>query len=217
MKISKAAFSGSSTTIQGKPKLRLPEIAFIGRSNVGKSSLINMLCTGAEKETKGKELARTSASPGKTIAINHFLIDGRWYLVDMPGYGFAKLGQAQRKELARMNAEFINRSEELATLFVLLDSRHELQAVDRQFLLSAGNAGIPIAFIFTKSDKMGKNALAKNVASVKKELLEYWEELPPCFVTSAESGTGRKEVLDYISEVLEIVRNRKTEISESNT
>ncbi len=208
MKITKAAFSGSSTTIKGKPKLRLPEIAFIGRSNVGKSSLINMLCTGAQKETKGKELARTSASPGKTIAINHFLIDGKWYLVDMPGYGFAKLPQTQRKELARMNAEFINRSEELATLFVLLDSRHDLQEVDLQFIISAGKAGVPLAFIFTKADKTGRNALEKNVAQIKRRLLEYWEELPPCFVTSAEKGAGRTEVLDYISEVLNIVKNK---------
>lgn len=210
MKIAKAAFVGSCTTLSGKPKLRLPEFAFIGRSNVGKSSLINLLCKGAQKETKGSELARTSSSPGKTVAINHFLIDGKWYLVDLPGYGFAKLSQGRRKELSRMNNEYINKSEELAVLFVLIDSRHKLQDIDLQFIMSVGEAGVPIAFVFTKVDKLPKTAVESSIEALKKELLEYWEELPPCFVTSAEKGIGQKEILDYIGLTLSALKELKT-------
>ncbi len=205
MKIEKAAFCRSSVTLSGKPEKRLPEFAFIGRSNVGKSSLINMLCTGAYKETKGKELARTSASPGKTIAINHFIINDNWYLVDMPGYGYARLSQKQRGELSKMNNQFLNGSKELANLFVLIDSRHSLQAIDLDFLKSVGRAGIPFSIVFTKCDKLGKNALKNSIASIKEELLNYWEELPPCFVTSAQNGEGKEELLNYISKVLKLV------------
>src|SRR5574344_1971451 len=163
MKITKAVFAGSSTCIGNKPKQKLPEFAFIGRSNVGKSSLINMLCRGAQKldGTKErpaalKELARTSASPGKTVLANYFLIDGGWYLVDLPGYGFAKLPKPQRDALAEMNNNYINNSEELVNLFVLIDSRHALQDMDLAFMQSLGKAQIPFAVIFTKADKMGK-------------------------------------------------------------
>ena len=206
MKIKKAAFAGSSTTLKGRPGRRYPEIAFIGRSNVGKSSLINMLCSGAEKITKGKELARTSSSPGKTISINHFLVNDSWYLVDLPGYGYAKLSGKQRDELARMNNEYIGGSQELATLFVLLDSRHTLQQIDLDFITALGEEGIPFSIIFTKSDKPRKSELEKNIASVKKTLSEYWEELPPIFVSSSEKGIGKEEIISHMEQVLNLFK-----------
>lgn len=209
MKIKKAAFAGSSTTLKGRPGRRYPEIAFIGRSNVGKSSLINMLCSGAEKITKGKELARTSSSPGKTISVNHFLINDSWYLVDLPGYGYAKVSGKQREELARMNNEYIGGSEELATLFVLLDSRHPLQKVDLDFITALGEEGIPFSIIFTKSDKPGKNELQKNIESVKSSLSEYWEELPPIFVSSSEKNTGKEEIISHMEQVLDLFKEAK--------
>lgn len=209
MKIEKAIFCSSCTKLDGRPSKRLPEFAFIGRSNVGKSSLINLLCKGAHKESKGGELARTSSSPGKTIAINHFLINDKWYLVDLPGYGFAKLGQKQRQSLSTMNNEYLSKSEELANLFVLIDSRHSLQTIDLEFLKNVGKAGIPFAIIFTKADKLGKNALSKSIDSIKKEILNYWEELPPCFISSAENGLGKDEIISYIGEVLNIIKSKK--------
>lgn len=209
MKIKKAAFAGSSTTLKGRPGRRYPEIAFIGRSNVGKSSLINMLCSGAEKITKGKELARTSSSPGKTISVNHFLINDSWYLVDLPGYGYAKVSGKQREELARMNNEYIGGSEELATLFVLLDSRHPLQKVDLDFITALGEEGIPFSIIFTKSDKPGKNELQKNIESVKSSLSEYWEKLPPIFVSSSEKNTGKEEIIAHMEQVLNLFKEAK--------
>ncbi len=209
MKIKKAAFAGSSTTLKGRPGRRYPEIAFIGRSNVGKSSLINMLCSGAEKITKGKELARTSSSPGKTISINHFLINDSWYLVDLPGYGYAKISGKMRDELARMNNEYIGGSEELATLFVLLDSRHSLQKVDLDFITALGEEGIPFSIIFTKADKPNKSELEKNIENVKKSLSEYWEELPPVFTSSAEKKTGKEEITAYMEKVLNLFKEAK--------
>ena len=209
MKIKKAAFAGSSTTLKGRPGRRYPEIAFIGRSNVGKSSLINMLCSGAEKITKGKELARTSSSPGKTISVNHFLINDSWYLVDLPGYGYAKVSGKQREELARMNNEYIGGSKELATLFVLLDSRHPLQKVDLDFITALGEEGIPFSIIFTKSDKPGKNELQKNIESVKSSLSEYWEELPTIFVSSSEKNTGKEEIIAHMEQVLDLFKEAK--------
>ena len=178
MKIKKAAFVSSCTTLRGKPAFKRPEIAFIGRSNVGKSSLINMLCSDAQKETKGKELARTSASPGKTVAINHFLINDSWYL---------------------------------AILFVLLDSRHELQKIDLDFILQLGEGGIPFAIIFTKADKSKKSVLEKNISTTKKTLLNWWETLPPVFVSSSEDRRGKDEITAYISEVLETVNKQGKE------
>jgi GTP-binding protein len=196
MKITKALFAGSSQLLKDKPKQKLPEFAFIGRSNVGKSSLINSLCG-----VKG--LAKTSATPGKTLLVNHFLINDSWYLVDLPGYGYAKVSQAARAKLAKMNNKFINNSPELVMLFVLLDSRHNIQKIDLEFLISLGEAGIPFAIIFTKADKLGKVALQKQIDANKKELLKYWEELPPVFVTSSESHMGKDEVTDYIYSILE--------------
>jgi len=209
MKIKKAAFAGSSTTLKGRPGRRYPEIAFIGRSNVGKSSLINMLCSDAQKITKGKELARTSSSPGKTISINHFLINDSWYLVDLPGYGYAKISGKMRDELARMNNEYIGGSDELATLFVLLDSRHSLQKVDLDFITALGEEGIPFSIIFTKADKPNKSELEKNIENVKKSLSEYWEELPPVFTSSAEKKTGKEEITAYMEKVLNLFKEAK--------
>lgn len=195
MKITKAVFSGSSVHLKDKPKANLPEFAFIGRSNVGKSSLINSLCG-----IKG--LAKTSSTPGKTLLVNHFLINDSWYLVDLPGYGYAKISKQSREKLAKMNNNYINNSKELIMLFVLLDSRHNIQQIDLEFLISLGEAGIPFAIIFTKGDKLGKLALEKQIAHNKKTLLEYWEELPPVFVSSAENGMGREEITNYIDNIL---------------
>jgi GTP-binding protein len=147
-------------------------------------------------------LAKTSATPGKTLLVNHFLINDSWYLVDLPGYGYAKISQAGRVKLHKMINEFINESEEMVLLFVLLDSRHDIQKIDLEFLLSLGAAGIPFSIIFTKADKLGKVALEKQIEANKKELLNYWEELPPVFVTSSEKHTGREEVLEYIHTIL---------------
>ncbi len=196
MKINKAVFAGSSQLLKDKPKQKLPEFAFIGRSNVGKSSLINSLCG-----IKG--LAKTSSTPGKTLLVNHFLINDAWYLVDLPGYGYAKISQTARAKLAKMNNNFINNSPELIMLFVLLDSRHNIQKIDLEFLISLGEAGIPFAIIFTKADKLGKVALQKQIEANKQELLKYWEELPPVFVTSSETHFGKEEVTDYIQSILE--------------
>lgn len=196
MKITKAVFAGSSQLLKDKPKQKLPEFAFIGRSNVGKSSLINSLCG-----IKG--LAKTSSTPGKTLLVNHFLINDSWYLVDLPGYGYAKISQTARVKLAKMNNNFINNSPELVMLFVLLDSRHNIQKIDLEFLISLGEAGIPFAIIFTKADKLGKVALQKQIQANKEELLKYWEELPPVFITSSESHMGKEEVTEYINSVLE--------------
>ena len=195
MKITKALFAGSSQKLKDKPKAKHPEFAFISRSNVGKSSLINSLCNH-------KGLAKTSATPGKTLLVNHFLINDSWYLVDLPGYGYAKISQTARVKLHKMINEFINDSEEMALLFVLLDSRHDIQKIDLEFLLSLGAAGIPFSIIFTKCDKLGKVALEKQIEANRKELLKYWEELPPVFVTSSEKHIGREEVLEYIQTIL---------------
>lgn len=199
MEIKSAVFAGSSRKLADRPKERLPEFAFIGRSNVGKSSLINMLCNV-------KELARTSSTPGKTLLINHFKINNGWYLVDLPGYGYAKISQKARLSLAKMNNDYINESPELVELFVLLDSRHKIQKIDLEFLISLGEAGIPFSIIFTKSDKLSKTAAARQIESNKKELLEYWEELPPVFVSSAETKSGKDEILAHIAESMELVK-----------
>lgn len=199
MKITKAVFAGSSENLSDRPKARLHEFAFIGRSNVGKSSLINTLC-GVSK------LAKTSATPGKTLLINHFLINDSWYLVDLPGYGYAKISQKGRERLTNMINTYVSKSEELAVLFVLLDSRLPIQKIDLEFLMALGEAQIPFAIIFTKGDKLGKTALANQIEKNKETLLEYWEELPPVFVTSSESGLGKEEVLGYIEGVLQMMK-----------
>ncbi len=195
MKISEALFSGSSTRISEKPKQVFPEFAFIGRSNVGKSSLINMLCNN-------NRLAKTSSKPGKTKLINHFLINRKWYLVDLPGYGYAKMSQTAKQKLEQIIRNFINLSTDMVMLFVLIDSRHDIGKVDMDFLLELGEAQVPFAIIFTKGDKQSQTATSKQVEKNKQAILEHWEELPPCFVSSAEKVQGRDEILDYIETVL---------------
>lgn len=195
MKITEALFSGSSTRISEKPKQKFPEFAFIGRSNVGKSSLINMLC-------RNKKLAMTSSKPGKTRLVNHFLINRQWYLVDLPGYGYAKLSATGKQKLEQVIRNYINLSEEMVMLFVLIDSRHDIGQVDMDFLFELGQSRIPFAVIFTKGDKMGPNALAAQIDRMKAQILEHWEDLPPTFISSAETGLGREEILGYIEEVL---------------
>ncbi len=202
MKISEASFAGSSTRISEKPKQRFPEFAFIGRSNVGKSSLINMLCNK-------RKLAMTSGTPGKTRLVNHFLINGEWYLVDLPGYGYAKMSKTGRQKLEQVINNYINFSEEMHLLFVLIDSRHDIGKIDLDFLMQLGNRGIPFSIIFTKADKLGKNALAAQIERNRQALLEYWEELPPVFISSAETGEGKEEILDYIGSLLEEMKKEE--------
>lgn len=197
MTITEAKFAGSCTRVSQKPSRRLPEFAFIGRSNVGKSSLINMLCGN-------RKLAKTSATPGKTQLINHFIINDSWYLVDLPGYGFAKISQKGREELRRMINDYIGRSEEMVALFVLIDSRHDITRIDREFLAGLGENGIPFAIIFTKSDKLGPNALKAQIERDKEILSEDWEEMPPMFVSSAETGAGKEEIHDYIQQYINL-------------
>lgn len=196
MKISEAKFVGSSTRVSGKPERSLPEFAFIGRSNVGKSSLINMLCNN-------RKLAMTSATPGKTRLINHFLINDRWYLVDLPGYGYAKADKAGREEIAEVIRDYIMNSREMVTLFVLIDSRHDIQRIDTDFIAELGEHGIPFSLIMTKCDKKGPNALAAQVERDKEILLQEWEELPEIFCSSSQTGMGRDEILDHIGNILD--------------
>ena len=195
MKIIKAEFAGSSTRVGQKPAQKLPEFAFIGRSNVGKSSLINML-------TGNSKLAKTSQTPGKTQLVNHFLVNDKWYLVDLPGYGYAKLPDKDRARLRHIIWDYINNSEELIMLFVLLDSRHDMQDVDLRFISELGEKGIPFGLIFTKADKQGPEVLNAQVLKNKERLLEDWEELPPVFISSSVKGTGKEEILNYIDSIL---------------
>ena len=198
MKISGATFAGSSTRVTQKPKRKLPEFAFIGRSNVGKSSLINSLCGN-------KKLAMTSSTPGKTKLVNHFLIDDSWYLVDLPGYGYAHMDRKGREELAAVIRDYILNSQEMQLLFVLIDSRRDIGQVDLGFLAELGEHGIPFALILTKCDKQGPNVLAAQVERDRQILLQQWEALPPLFCTSSQTHAGRQEVLDYIGTLLETV------------
>ena len=195
MRITKAVFAGSSTRVSQRPQRKLPEFAFIGRSNVGKSSLINMLCGNAS-------LAKTSSTPGKTRLVNHFLINDRWYLVDLPGYGFAKMPNEQRKQLSDTINDYLDNSAELALLFVLVDSRHDIQRNDLEFIETLGRDSIPFAIIYTKCDKMGPEALKAQMARNEAALLQQWEEMPPVFTSAAPSAAGKKEILDYIDSVL---------------
>ena len=195
MKISQAIFAGSSTRVSQKPKRKLPEFAFIGRSNVGKSSLINML-------TGNGKLAMTSSTPGKTKVVNHFLINDSWYLVDLPGYGYAKLPEKMRTEIAEVIRSYIMESEDLVMLFVLIDSRHDIGAVDLGFLSELGEHGIPFAIIFTKTDKLGPVALQTQIDRDCAILSQTWEELPPMLTSSSSTRAGRDEILDYIDTIL---------------
>lgn len=194
MKITKAVYVASSVSAAGMPTSARREFAFIGRSNVGKSSLINCL-------TGNSSLAHTSSKPGKTQCINHFLINDSWYLVDLPGYGYAKMSQARRADLAAMINDYIDNSQQMVLLFVLIDSRHDLMKIDRDFLISLGERGVPFAILLTKCDKLGTNALASRITTLKKELGEWWEPLPEIFATSSETGLGREALLDYIGRV----------------
>ena len=198
MKINEALFAGSSTRISEKPKQKFPEFAFIGRSNVGKSSLINMLC-------RNKKLAMTSSKPGKTRLVNHFLINREWYLVDLPGYGYAKMSATARQKLEQVIRNYINLSQEMVMLFVLIDSRHDIGKVDMDFLIELGQSNIPFAVIFTKGDKNGPKALEAQIDRMKAQILELWEELPPVFISSSETGLGREEILDYIGSELKTI------------
>ena len=197
MTITEAKFAGSCTRVSQKPSRRLPEFAFIGRSNVGKSSLINMLCGN-------RKLAKTSSTPGKTKLINHFIINDSWYLVDLPGYGFAKISQKGREELRKMINDYIEKSEEMVVLFVLIDSRHDITKIDREFLAGIGENGVPFAIIFTQGDKLGPNALKAQIERDKEILSEDWEEMPPMFASSAETGAGKEDILDYIQQYINL-------------
>lgn len=195
MEIKNAKYEISNAKVEQCPATDVPEYAFIGRSNVGKSSLINML-------TKRKGLAKTSQKPGKTLLINHFRInDGAFYIVDLPGYGYAQRGKDQREEFRRIIDRYILERAQMTLLFVLIDIRHEPQKIDLEFLEWLGENQVPFAIVFTKADKLGPNAGLAHVEAYKKELLKHWEELPPVFVTSSEKSTGRDEILNYIEEI----------------
>ena len=194
MEIKSAEFVISNTDIQKCPEGNKPEYAFIGRSNVGKSSLINML-------TNRKGLAMTSQTPGKTLLINHFIINNAWYLVDLPGYGYAQHGKEMRAKLRQIIESYIMGREQLTCLFVLIDCRHEAQKIDLEFMEWLGENGVPFSIIFTKIDKISKGRLQENVKAYKEKLLETWEELPPILYSSAEKKEGREEILDYIDSI----------------
>lgn len=199
MKIRNAQYEVSNSKVEKCPDIDVPEYAFIGRSNVGKSSLINML-------TSRKGLAKTSQKPGKTLLINHFKInDGEWYIVDLPGYGYASRGMQQRNEISRIIKDYISRREQMTNLFVLIDSRHSPQKIDLDFINWLGESGTPFSIIFTKADKLGPNAVLTKVDEYKKVLSKEWDELPPIFITSSEKGIGRDEVLQYIEDINNIV------------
>lgn len=194
MEIKKAEFLISSPTIDKCPKDNRIEYAFIGRSNVGKSSLINMLCNH-------KGLSKTSSTPGKTLLINHFLINDEWYLVDLPGYGFAKRSKKVQAGIEKMINTYILQREQLVNLFVLIDVRHEQQKIDRAFIDWLGENEIPFTIVFTKADKLGTVKAKANAAQWMEQLKDAWEELPPYFITSSEKRTGREELLAYIDEI----------------
>lgn len=207
MTIKTAEYLISSARVDQCPQEKMPEYAFIGRSNVGKSSLINMLADNGK-------LAKTSATPGKTILINHFIInktiDGKtpsaladrpWYLVDLPGYGYAKRGKKAQEEFERMISSYILEREQMTLLFLLIDVRHEPQKIDFEFIEWLGENGVPFAIVFTKADKVSKGRLGGNVQHYLKELSRQWEELPPYFVTSSENRMGREELLQYIGDI----------------
>ena len=210
--IKSAQYIISNPDVATCPQSNLPEYAFIGRSNVGKSSLINMLCHDSK-------LAKTSQKPGKTLLINHFLIESndkmvngkmvndKWHLVDLPGYGYAQAGQKQREALRKMIERYCLLREQLVCLFVLIDCRHEPQKIDLEFINWLGENGVPFALVFTKGDKLGKVVLKDKVTKYKERLLEDWEELPPIFVTSAETGLGGEELTNYIEELNESIKS----------
>jgi len=190
----------SNSQVAKCPKDRLPEYAFIGRSNVGKSSLINML-------TNCKNLAKTSGRPGKTQLINHFKIDDRWFLVDLPGYGYARVSKTTKQVFQRFITDYFEQREQLVSAFVLVDIRHEPQKIDVEFMQWLGERAIPFAIIFTKADKLKLQAIERNVAAYKETLLEWWEEFPPYFITSAQNKTGKEELTQYIEQTNQTIIN----------
>ncbi len=194
MDIYSAQFRTSSSKIEQIPRDSLVEFAFIGRSNVGKSSLINMLT--------GRPLAKVSGTPGKTRLINHFAVNDRWYLVDLPGYGYARVSKEQRGGFSKIITDYITLSPKMYFLFVLVDSRLEPQKIDLEFITMLGERGIPFGIVFTKADKLSAAKIGGNIARYKKKLLESWQELPPIFVTSSESKAGRGDILDFIEKCL---------------
>lgn len=212
MEIKNAKYLISNADVRKCPEHDRPEYAFIGRSNVGKSSLINML-------TKQGKLAKTSQKPGKTLLINHFEINnGQWYLVDLPGYGYAQRGKDQRERFQKMIEGYILHRPQLVSLFVLIDIRHEPQKIDLAFLDWLGENQVPFAIVFTKADKLGPVAAERNVEDYKKVLLKSWEELPPIFITSAEKSKGREELLDYIGMLnTEVAANQRKEEEQTET
>lgn len=195
MKINTAEFIISNSEVAKCPTERIPEYAFIGRSNVGKSSLINML-------TNNKNLAKTSSRPGKTQLINHFKINSNWFLVDLPGYGYAKVSKKTKEVFQKFITEYFEKREQLVCAFVLIDVRLEAQKIDLEFINYLGEIEVPFGIIFTKADKIGRSKIDANVAAYKKQLLaNNWEEMPPYFVTSSSEGTGKDSVLQYIDEI----------------
>lgn len=195
-RIKNAEFVISNTDYKKSPETQLPEYAFIGRSNVGKSSLINML-------TDRKSLAKTSSRPGKTQLINHFLMDKIWYLVDLPGYGYAKVSKKTNENWGKMISDYLKNRENLVCTFVLIDSRLPPQKADLQFLDFVGKNGLPISLIFTKADKQSINKTQKNISIFKKQMLSQWEDFPPHFISSAQNQSGKEEILSFISEMNE--------------
>lgn len=194
MEIKSAEFVISNTKVELCPNGELPEYAFIGRSNVGKSSLINML-------TRKPKLAMTSATPGKTLLINHFLINKEWYLVDLPGYGYAARGKKQVEKIQKIIEDYVLEREQLINLFVLIDVRHEAQKIDMEFIEWLGENGIPFSIIFTKAEKISSSKVKANVKAYMDKLSKQWEELPPYFISSSENKTGRDEILNYIDTI----------------
>lgn len=195
MQITRAEFKCSSAQLAQVPSDTLPDFAFIGRSNVGKSSLINTL-------TGRNSLAKVSSTPGKTRLINHFLINGQWYLVDLPGYGYARTSKSQREDFSRLILDYVLRCERMHFLFVLLDSRLEPQAIDLRFIRLLGENGVPFGLVFTKTDKLSRAQLDRSLDRYRRTLAEEWEELPPIFTSSSLRGSGREEILDFIKQCL---------------
>ena len=204
MKIKSADFVMSNSDVAKCPKQPIPEYAFIGRSNVGKSSLINML-------TNRKSLAKTSGRPGKTQLINHFIINNNWYLVDLPGYGYARVSKSSKKKFQKFITNYFEQRKQLVSAFVLIDIRHNPQPIDLEFMQYLGENGIPFGIIFTKADKLKPNAIERNVEKYCNELLNTWEELPPYFITSSSKKIGQEEVLNFIENT-----NKEIEVLRSN-
>ena len=195
MKINSSEYIISSSTVSQCPTGDRPEFAFIGRSNVGKSSLINMLCNN-------KGLAKTSAIPGKTLLINHFLINREWFIVDLPGYGYAKRSKSVQKKLEQMISQYILMRPQLVNVFVLIDIRHEQMKIDREFIDWLGESGIPFSVVFTKADKLSKSKAKQNADKWMHSMLDTWEQLPPYFITSSADAIGRDDVLGYIETII---------------